>query len=79
MSATPTYDNVVDELRIDPERIAARPAWSFQAAQTRCRHQEKLPSRTAGDPSVQQPRAGQIPRRQALSGQRMSTQTAAAT
>ncbi len=79
MSATPTYDNVVEELRIDPERIAARPAWSFQAAERRRQHQEAPPSGTAGDPSVQEPLARQIQTRQTLSGQLPSTQTAVAT
>ena len=78
MSATPTYDNVVEELRIDPERIAARPAWSFQAAERR-RQQQMVPSRTAGDLSVQEPLARQIQTRQTLSGQLPSTQTAVAT
>lgn len=74
MSATPTYDNVVEELRIDPVQIAARPAWSVQAAERRSRHEDEVLSPTAGDLSAQQPHA-----RQTLSGQVLSTPTAAAT
>jgi len=46
MSATPTYDTVVEELRIDPERIAARPAWSFEVAE-RVRKRRKKVLRSA--------------------------------
>ena len=79
MSATPTYDNVVEELRIDPERIAARPAWSVQAAERRRQHQETAPSRAARELSVHEPLARQIQTRQTLSGQLPSTRPAVAT
>ncbi len=77
MSATPTYDNVVEELQIDPERIAARPAWSLQAAEGRREHrQEVVP--TASKPPVPQPRARQTPTRQTLSRQTHAEQSRSA-
>lgn len=79
MSATPMYDNVVEELRIDPERIAARPAWSLQAAERRRWQQETLLSRTWGDTSAHLTRAGFVPAGPARSWPRPSTPTAAAT
>ena len=41
MPATPTYDTVVTDLQIDPERIAARPCWSFEIAERVRKHRKK--------------------------------------
>jgi hypothetical protein len=78
MSATPTYDNVVEELQIDPERIRARPAWSVQAAERRREAQQEV-LRTASEPRVRQPRSRQSLTRQTHAEQSRPTQTAAAT
>lgn len=41
MPTTPTYDMVVEDLQIDPERIAARPSWSFEVAERVRKHRKK--------------------------------------
>lgn len=41
MSATPVYDAVLRDLKIDPERIAARPPWSFELAERVRKHRKK--------------------------------------
>lgn len=55
MSATPTYDTVVEELRIDPERIAARPAWSFEVAERVRKRRKKVLRSTAQKKRIHQP------------------------
>lgn len=78
MSATPTYDDVVEDLRVDPEQIAARAAWSFQAARRRLEHEASRQPRTSGDRRVQ-PQPRQVPARQKLSVPGPPAQAAAAT
>lgn len=55
MSATPTYDTVVEELRIDPERIAARPPWSFEVAERVRKRRKKVLRSTAQKKRIHQP------------------------
>ena len=45
--ASPMYETVVKDLRIDPERIASRPQWSFKVAQKVRKHREKEQRRLA--------------------------------
>jgi hypothetical protein len=59
MSATPTYDAVVEDLRIDPTRIAARPAWSFEIAERVRKHQKKVWRSATPDKRIDQPRSDQ--------------------
>lgn len=42
MQATPMYETVVEDLQIDPGRIAARPAWSFEIAERVRKHRRKV-------------------------------------
>jgi hypothetical protein len=60
MSATPTYDTVVEELRIDPERIAARPPWSFEVAERLRKRRKKVLRTAARKKQIHQPVTRQV-------------------
>jgi hypothetical protein len=42
MSATPVYDAVLQDLAIDPARIAARPRWTLERAERALAHRNNL-------------------------------------
>ena len=49
MPTTPMYDAVTEDLSIDPEKIAARPAWSLEVAKKVRKHQRKTQRSAAAD------------------------------
>ncbi|HEX6876793.1 MAG TPA: hypothetical protein VF165_14120 [Nocardioidaceae bacterium] len=57
MSATPVYDAVLRDLKIDPERIAARPRWSFELAERVRKHRRRELRSTRRKDGQQTPRA----------------------
>lgn len=59
MSATPTYDAVVEDLRIDPTTIAARPPWSFEIAERVRKHHKKVLRSATPEKRIDQPRSDQ--------------------
>jgi hypothetical protein len=46
-TACPMYETVVRDLRINPERIAARPGWSLKVAKKIRKHRQKQQRRVA--------------------------------
>ncbi len=59
MPETPTYDTVMEDLQIDPEQIAARPAWSFKVAEKVRKHRQKARRSAAPKKRTQGPRTKQ--------------------
>lgn len=78
MSATPTYDAVVEELKIDPELIAARPAWSFEIAERVRKHRKRMQRSAAAKARLSQSAAEEVATRP-VRAKRASTAKGAAT
>lgn len=79
MSATPVYDAVLRDLEIDPERIAARPPWSFELAERVRKHRKKELRSSRRENDQQTPDARTGSRSAATSTTRMTERPAVAT
>ena len=77
MPPTPSYDALTEDLSIDPQKIAARPAWSLEVAKKVRKHQRKTQRSAAANKQTRPARTKKAASQSAASSRTRTKRTAA--